>query len=366
MRDLLQSVKSGFFHEVLCYRDAESRLEGRQGAYLLRESDVKAGIFVISYVNSSSVSHILVPNEKGKYIRQSLEQAVDIAADIIASTECPHPVPPPSQTSSGSTESEASSSASDNESSRCYCCSFVTDKKKTLDSHHKLHKLVKCNHCSKYFKPWSFTSHKRHCNNNAKLTCGLCGYETVHSRNMRAHHRIHITRPHLCRVGDCKRCFKSDEELQNHMKYHLVEGYPCEHCDMKFRHRYERTRHVIRIHRNVRRSSSIGFGLFGMAGVILQRKKGREMISCTKEGCKFKTRAYRTERMVRHVAAKHPLNPRPKKPHQCQGCKKAFAFPYLLNRHEKICKMVRSNTKRIVPMVTNQSLLAIKKKYVDP
>ena len=82
MSELLESVRRSFYHEVLCYRDAESMLEGREGSYLLRESDVKKGIFIISYVKSSSVSHILVPNTKGTYHRQSLEQAVDIAADI--------------------------------------------------------------------------------------------------------------------------------------------------------------------------------------------------------------------------------------------------------------------------------------------
>ena len=102
MSELLESVRRSYYHEVLCYRDAESRLEGREGSYLFRESDVKPGIFVISYVKSSAVVHILVPNDKGTYIRQSLEQAVNIAADIIASSDCHHPVPPPDQTSSGS------------------------------------------------------------------------------------------------------------------------------------------------------------------------------------------------------------------------------------------------------------------------
>ena len=52
MSELLTTVKSSFFHDVLGCRDSESRLEGREGAYLFRESDVKAGIFVISYVKN--------------------------------------------------------------------------------------------------------------------------------------------------------------------------------------------------------------------------------------------------------------------------------------------------------------------------
>ena len=42
MSDLLQTVKSEYYHDVIGLREAESRLEGQEGAYLLRESDVKA------------------------------------------------------------------------------------------------------------------------------------------------------------------------------------------------------------------------------------------------------------------------------------------------------------------------------------
>ena len=96
MSDLLDLVKSSYYHNVLGYHDAEARLEGREGSYLFRESDVKKGMFIISYVRNSSVAHILTPTKNGKYIRQSLEEAVDIAADVIASSDSyQNPVPPP-------------------------------------------------------------------------------------------------------------------------------------------------------------------------------------------------------------------------------------------------------------------------------
>ena len=72
----------------------------------------------------------------GRYLRQSLEQAVDLAADLIAASECHHPIPPPSQISSRGTERETS--ASDNNRSRCYCCSFINENRRALDSHQKL------------------------------------------------------------------------------------------------------------------------------------------------------------------------------------------------------------------------------------
>ena len=111
-----------------------------------------------------------------------------------------------------------------------------------------------------------------------------------------------------------------------------------------------------KIHQNLRKSSTIGFGLFHMTGVIQQRQKRRQMLTCLKEGCDFHTRLYQTERMAMHVALKHPDRPRSKKPHQCRDCKRSFAFPYLLHRHKKTCKMVKVKSKRIVPMpmVTNR------------
>ena len=372
MSELLESVRRSYYHEVLCYRDAESRLEGREGSYLFRESDVKPGIFVISYVKSSSVVHILVPNDKGTYFRQSLEQAVNIAADIIACSDCHHPVPPPGQTSSGSQRDPGASDtdsrdtgASDTEVFRCYCCSFTSQNKKTLDSHHQIHKIYRCQNCSHYYKNSSFQTHKRNCGRTDKLSCAVCGYETIHDKTMRVHRKMHLTRPFLCSVMDCRRCFKTEEDLNEHRKLHQVDGFQCDHCDKKFSRRWQRTRHVSKIHQNVRKSSTIGFGLFHMAGVIQQRQKGRQMMTCLKDGCDFQTRLYQTERMAIHVASKHPDRPRPKKPYQCRDCKRSFAFPYLLHRHEKSCKMVKVKSKRIVPMVTNQCLLTIKKKYVN-
>ena len=71
MSESLESVRIDFYHNV-GYRDAKARLEGREGAYLFRESDVKAGMFIISYVKSSSVAHILIPKNAGKIFRRSL------------------------------------------------------------------------------------------------------------------------------------------------------------------------------------------------------------------------------------------------------------------------------------------------------
>ena len=173
MSELLASVKRSFYHDVLGCREAEARLEGREGAYLFRESDVKSGLFIISYVKNSSVSHLVTPNRHGKFIRQTLEEAVEIAADVIASDSDSyhHPVPP----SPGDESSQSSGGDSRSEDSRCYCCSFTTNNKRSLEGHQKTHKIVKCQKCRKYFKSSTFSRHKKHCNITAeKISCGMC------------------------------------------------------------------------------------------------------------------------------------------------------------------------------------------------
>ena len=122
MSELLASVKRSFYHDVLGCREAEARLEGREGAYLFRESDVKSGLFIISYVKNSSVSHLVTPNRHGKFIRQTLEEAVEIAADVIACSDSyRHPVP----SSPGDASSQSSGCDSRSDKSRSFCCSLM-------------------------------------------------------------------------------------------------------------------------------------------------------------------------------------------------------------------------------------------------
>ena len=58
MSELLESVRRSFYHDILSFSDAEARLEAKE-----RESDVKSGMFIISYVKNSSVS-TFSPREK--------------------------------------------------------------------------------------------------------------------------------------------------------------------------------------------------------------------------------------------------------------------------------------------------------------
>ena len=81
MSELLASFLHSFFYDVLGDMEAKTRFEGRKLAYLFRESEVKAGLFIIIYVKNSSVSRMLTQNRHGNFIRQTLAEA---AADVIA------------------------------------------------------------------------------------------------------------------------------------------------------------------------------------------------------------------------------------------------------------------------------------------
>ena len=89
MSDSSLSVVHSYFHGILTPSHTQQRLQSydREGAYLLRESCVKAGIFVLSRFKDSSVIHLAVPNKNGKFARQTFEEASESVEDIVNSCE---------------------------------------------------------------------------------------------------------------------------------------------------------------------------------------------------------------------------------------------------------------------------------------
>ena len=85
MSDILTKVIRSYHHDVLSPSQAEEGLRSfnTEGAYLLRESNVKTGIFVLSSLKASSVIHIAVPNKNGKFFGQTFEEACEVVNDII-------------------------------------------------------------------------------------------------------------------------------------------------------------------------------------------------------------------------------------------------------------------------------------------
>ena len=89
MSDILSAVVRSYHHQVLGVSQAQERIRSfdKEGAYLLRESCVKAGIFVLSLLKDSSVIHLAVPNKNGKFARQTFEEASESVEDIVNSSE---------------------------------------------------------------------------------------------------------------------------------------------------------------------------------------------------------------------------------------------------------------------------------------
>ena len=99
MSDILSAVVRSYHHQVLGVSQAQERIRSfdKEGAYLLRESDVKAGLYVLSLLKASSVIHLAVPNKNGKFSTQTFEEAYEVVNDIVNSYDgFIHPVPVPS------------------------------------------------------------------------------------------------------------------------------------------------------------------------------------------------------------------------------------------------------------------------------
>ena len=240
-----------YYHGCLGVAEAERRLRdsGEDGAYLLRMSDVRENMFVISSLNDSSTAHFLLPNNEGKFIRQTFDEASQIIEDILQNREgYLYPVP-----ASGPLKVFHKSDAVEH-GNTCYCCSFTSADYRVLDGHLSSHKLKKCHECKRYFKKTTYSCHKRTCNVTPderiknQLHCHLCDFKTIHHQSMKSHKNMHQERPFLCKEENCRKCFKSEEELDQHTRVHLMNGFKCDVCDKTFRENYQKTRHMLAIH----------------------------------------------------------------------------------------------------------------------
>ena len=359
-----------YFHGCLGVIEAEKRLKmtGKNGAYLLRESDVKQNIFIISSINYATVTHFVVPNDDGKYLRQTFKEAFKFIEDVVRSCEeYLYPVPP-----FGPLKSFDKSEARMNRD-KCYCCSYINNNTKVLGNHKKNHKLERCDQCSKYMKKAtmqihkthcniepeelercdkcskykrksSMQRHKRHCIKPKELCCNLCSFTTIDGRYFNVHRKIHESKPFLCvykhkyTEGNCRKTFKTEEELRLHTGFHNQgEGFQCRFCGKTFNHKYHRTRHMERMHHP--RS-------------LEQRPKGRTMYKC--QYCEYKS--HRMKRIQEHQICKHTELP-PKKYHNCESefCDFKANYPYLLKRHMETCKKL-SNKPVFISMIGEETI----------
>ena len=141
MSDILTTVALSYHHNVLGVIHAQERLRSfdREGAYLLRESDVRPGFFVLSLFKDSSMLHLAVPDKNGKFLKQTLEEACKVVEDIVNSCDgYIHPV----LLQTSMTMSLVTGGVQDG--TKCYYCSFTSEVKRVLEclrysvsDHHK-------------------------------------------------------------------------------------------------------------------------------------------------------------------------------------------------------------------------------------
>ena len=249
----MKADKIDYYHGCLGVTEAERRLResGEHGAYLVRMSDVQENRFIISSINHSSVAHILSPNGDGKFLKQTFDEASPIIMDIVQNCEgYIYPLAP----SGPLKKFHKGDNVKDGET--CYSCSFTNSDSdpKTLFNHMSTHKLKWCQECKKYFKQSTFVFHRKFCNASAnvrlqhEILCQICDYKTIHSSTMKKHEMMHQTRPFLCKEENCRRCFKTEEELNKHTGFHRLNGFKCDVCDKMFIRPWEKKRHMSTVH----------------------------------------------------------------------------------------------------------------------
>ena len=327
---------TSYFHGCLGNIEAERRLKtfGENGAYLLRESDVKQNMFIISSIKDASVTHLVVPNNKGKFLRQKFKEAHKFIEDVVRSCEgYLHPVPP-----SGPLKFFEKSEARKHWN-KCYCCNFTSEDIKILDAHKRIHKLEKCDQCSLYKrKGTTMQTHKKRCNTKPEeLVCKICGFKTFHLRNLIIHNKGHKSRPFLCDYkykhieDNCRRRFKTEEELRQHSWFHHHSaGFQCRYCEQMFTQKQLRTRHMERMHQHSK--------------LLEQKPKGRTMYKCQK--CEFKS--HQIIRLKIHQMSKH--TERTPKTYICEFCNYKANWGYVMKRHRESCK-IRSKKPIIISMI---------------
>ena len=139
-----ESVRSSFYHNVLCWRDAESRLEGKEGNYLLVQRVRCQGRPLHHLLWCQEQLRVSPGDPKQEWeiylTNPGRGKAVDNAADVIACSDSfRHPVPPPGPRPADAESSQSSGSANESDEARCFCRSVKTKNKRTLEGHQKSH-----------------------------------------------------------------------------------------------------------------------------------------------------------------------------------------------------------------------------------
>ena len=144
--------------EILSQDSKERRV---LGVYLFRGSDVKPGLFIISYVKNRMGNLSDKP-----WKRQLIKQQMSLPALTVSVIQFPLP---------------ALALVMQNQ---VRVQDLPTKNKRTLESHRKSHKVVKCLKCSQYIKSSTFSIHKKQCNIISPCLCYVGSLKGSHSSTL--------------------------------------------------------------------------------------------------------------------------------------------------------------------------------------
>ena len=130
---------SDCYHGFLGECQAEDRLRksGKERGFLSRQSDVRPGFFILTFLDKGKVCHQVAPNKEGKYNKQSYDEAAEVIDEMISCKEqCEHPVVPPDGPCYEAPPHQ------ENHHQKCKACSYTNENKNKLYTHERSHYVM--------------------------------------------------------------------------------------------------------------------------------------------------------------------------------------------------------------------------------
>lgn len=130
----------------------------------------------------------------------------------------------------------------------CNLCDFKAKTKPYLKIHyirkHTQDYNFSCEHCGKMFKVQSdYTTHMKD-HDTESCVCDICGSSYPSKSSLYFHkHYKHKTKVKEFECEICRKRFKSQNNLNNHVELHKMK-YVCEQCGMEFKFKYGLTKHL--------------------------------------------------------------------------------------------------------------------------
>ena len=304
------------FHGQISCSVAEERLKSVNvdQCYLARESDVKPGKYVLSYLANGSIEHYYV-RKCPVNDREASMAAIEYLIQGIDS--CKYPVNPPE-------EKIPEEKINNYPPLTCYVCAAQFANRDKLLNHMKTHKLKECTSCSKFILENSFNSHIRHCSDTPLyFQCDQCDKKLTRKYALKIHMNLHFKNPFSCKV--CGKKFETNDILQIHKVSMCAKMLKCTVCDKYFTKSFLLNRHL-----------KLHDGKDGMHIIKKERQKGRRLHTCPEPGCSFQTKDKR--RLENHIPYKH-LQKKPQF-YTCESCDSTFNKPWNLKRHERGCYQI--------------------------